>query len=92
MATKNRANIGANGYREINEYTVERIVESSVKIKTLAIKSTQLSRKMSEISKILQTMPVELFELVGSDILELGEQMNDIIGAIGSAHDRKAGF
>jgi hypothetical protein len=92
MATKNRANIGADGYRDINEYTVERIVESSVKIKTLAIKSTQLTRKMAEISKILQTMPAELFEVVGADILELGEQMNDIIGAIGTASDRKAGF
>jgi len=92
MATKNRANIGANGYGAINEYAVQRIVESSVTTKSLATKSIQLSRKMVEISKILQTMPTELFDVIGSDILELGEQMNDIIGAIGTAHDRKAGF
>jgi len=92
MATKNRANIGANGYGEICEYSVQRLVESSVTTKSLATKSLQLSRKMSEISKILQTMPTELFDVVGADILALGEKMNDVIGVIGTAHDRKAGF
>ena len=92
MALKNKASIGANGFDCINQYQVDKIVASNTSLKSLATKSTQLSKKMNEISKILETMPVELFEIVGSDILNLGNQMNDVIGIICVAHDKKAGL
>ena len=93
MAKRNQyVAIGGNGYGDINYYTVDLIANSNVSLKTLATKSTQIARNLNTLSNILSTMPKELFDIVGKDIVLVAEKMNDLNGAIGIAHDQKAGF
>lgn len=92
MATKkNSATVGGNGFGYISEYYVNELVNSSVTAKQLAKKTTQLGRNLNALTAILETMPVEMFNLVGKDILEAAEKINDLNGALGTAADRKAG-
>jgi hypothetical protein len=93
MATRNQyVAIGGNGFTHINDFRVDRIANSNVSTKTLATKSTQIARNLNALSKILETMPTELFDLIGADILNFAEQINNINGEICIAHDKKAGF
>ncbi len=84
--------IGGNGFQDLNYYAADQMVASSLSLKSLATKSTQISRAVNQLTKILQTMPVEMFDLVGADIIAAGEKLNDAAGAIAVAHDKKAGF
>jgi hypothetical protein len=51
----------------------------------------QIGRNLNALTRILENMPEEMFNLVGKDILEAAEKINDLNGAIGTAADRKAG-
>jgi hypothetical protein len=93
MATRNQyVAIGGNGFGDIDYYAVDRLVNSNVSLKTLSTKSTQIARNLNALSNILSTMPKELFEIVGNDILLVAEKINDLNGAICVAHDQKAGI
>ena len=92
MATKkNSATIGGNGFGYISEYYVIELVNSNVTARQLAFKTMQIGRNLNALTRLLETMPVEMFNLVGKDILEAAEKINDLNGAIGTAADRKAG-
>lgn len=92
MAKKYTGAIGGNGFQEINYYAVDQMTASTISQKALATKSTQISRTVNQLTKILQTMPAEMFDAIGADIIAAGEKLNDAAGAIGTAHDKKAGF
>jgi hypothetical protein len=92
MNKKYTGSIGGNGFQEINYYAVDEMVASAISQKSLATKTTQISRTVNQLTKILQTMPAEMFALVGADIIAAGEKLNDAAGAIAIAHDKKAGF
>jgi len=92
MNKKYTGSIGGNGFQEINYYAVDEMVASAISQKSLATKTTQSSRTVNQLTKILQTMPAEMFALVGADIIAAGEKLNDAAGAIAIAHDKKAGF
>jgi hypothetical protein len=66
-------------------------VESSISSKKLALKSMQIGRSLNVLTRILETMPEEMFNLIGKDIVEAAEKINDLAGAVGEAADRKAG-
>lgn len=92
MNKKYLGSIGGNGFQEINYYAVEQIVASKVSLKVLATKSSQISHTVNTLTRILQSMPAELFDMIGADIIAAGEKLNDAAGAIAVAHDKKAGF
>jgi hypothetical protein len=92
MNKKYTGSIGGNGFQEINYYAVEQIVASKVSLKVLATKSSQISHTVNTLTRILQSMPAELFDMIGADIIAAGEKLNDAAGAIAIAHDKKAGF
>jgi hypothetical protein len=92
MNKKYLGSIGGNGFQEINYYAVEQIVASKVSLKVLATKSSQISHTVNTLTRILQSMPAELFDMIGADIIAAGEKLNDAAGAIAIAHDKKAGF
>jgi hypothetical protein len=92
MNKKYTGSIGGNGFQEINYYAVDQMVASTISQKSLASKTTQISRTVNQLTKILQTMPAEMFEMIGADIIAAGEKLNDASGAIAIAHDKKAGF
>lgn len=92
MANKFRGSIGGNGFQDINYYAVDQMAASTITLKTLATKSAQIQRTVNTLTKILQTMPAEMFDLIGADIIAAGEKINDVAGAIAIAHDQKAGF
>jgi hypothetical protein len=88
---KNYATIGGNGFGYISEYYVNELVNSSLTQRQLAFKTMQIGRNLNALTRILETMPEEMFNLVGKDIFEAAEKINDLNGAIGTAADRKAG-
>lgn len=92
MNKKYTQSIGGNGFQEIDYYAVDQMVASTISLKSLATKTNQISRTVNQLTKILQTMPAEMFALVGADIIAAGEKLNDAAGAIAIAHDKKAGF
>jgi hypothetical protein len=92
MTKKYTGAIGGNGFKEINYYAVEQITNSNIPLKALAVKANQMGRTINTLTKILQTMPAELFEIIGADIIQAAEMLNDASGAIAIAHDKKAGF
>lgn len=92
MNKKYTGSIGGNGFQDLNYYAVDQMVASSISLKSLATKTTQISRTVNQLTKILQSMPAEMFDLVGADIIAAGEKLNDAAGAIAVAHDKKAGF
>lgn len=77
MAKKYTGQIGGNGFQEINYYAVDQMVASTISQKALATKSTQISRTVNQLTKILQTMPAEMFDAIGADIIAAGEKLND---------------
>jgi hypothetical protein len=93
MATnKNQVTIGGKGFGYISDYYVNELVNSTISAKKLALKSMQISRSLNTLTRILETMPEEMFNLVGKDIVEAAEKINDLAGAVGVAADRKAGY
>jgi hypothetical protein len=92
MATKkNQVSIGGNGFDYISDYYVNELVNSSISANKLALKSMQIGRSLNVLTRILETMPEEMFNLIGKDIVEAAEKINDLAGAVGTAADRKAG-
>jgi hypothetical protein len=92
MKAQYRGAIGGNGFQVIDHNAVEAMVASTISLKTLATKTTQISRTINTLTKILQTMPAEMFDVIGADIIAAAEKINDAAGAIAIAHDQKAGF
>ena len=90
MKHKNNATIGGNGFQHINDYRVERLANHpQITLKQLAMRTTQISRVLNDLTKVLENMPTEMFELIGKDILEFANHINDLNGEIGMAHDAR---
>lgn len=86
---KNRSTIGGNGFTNLNYYQAEMLEASSVTQKQLAQYADRLGKKVAELNKIVQSMPEEMFAIVGVDLFGIGEDLNNLAGAVGLAHDSR---
>jgi hypothetical protein len=90
MNTKTkRHTINANGFRLNVDLYAEDIVKLPIKKAQLLRANKQLWQGLMKIQQALNTMPEELYALVGEAIAEAGEIISDEAGKIGSAHDKK---
>lgn len=90
MATKTRRHtINANGFRLNVDIAGDQIAQLPIKKAQLLRANKQLWQGLIKIQQALNTMPQELYDLVGEAIAEAGEVISDEAGKIGSAHDRK---
>lgn len=90
MTTKTRRHtINANGFRLDVDIAGDEIAQLSIKKAQLLRANKQLWQGLVKIQQALNTMPEELYALVGEAIAEAGEIISDEAGKIGSAHDKK---
>ena len=84
-----RHTINANGFRLNVDLAGADIAQLPVKKAQLLRANKQLWQGLIKIQQALNSMPQELYDLVGEAIAEAGEIISDEAGKIGSAHDRK---
>ncbi len=84
-----RHTINANGFRINVDFYADEIVQLPVKKAQLLRANKQLWQGIVKIQQALNTMPQELYDLVGEAIAEAGEIISDEAGKIGAAHDKK---
>lgn len=90
MTTKTRRHtINANGFRLNVDIAGDEIAQLPIKKAQLLRANKQLWQGLIKIQQALNTMPEELYALVGEAIAEAGEVISDEAGKIGSAHDKK---
>lgn len=90
MTTKTRRHtINANGFRLNVDIAGDEIAQLPIKKAQLLRANKQLWQGIIKIQQALNTMPQELYDLVGEAIAEAGEVISDEAGKIGSAHDKK---
>jgi hypothetical protein len=83
--------IAGNGCGNI-DYTATALQNCKATTKQLALYSTELQKAVARLQKAIDRMPVSMYEIVGSEIIEAGKVINDVSCASGSAHDRRKGF
>lgn len=90
MTTKTRRHtINANGFRLNVDIAGAEIAQLPIKKAQLLRANKQLWQGLVKIQQALNSMPQELYDLVGEAIAEAGEVISDEAGKIGSAHDKK---
>jgi len=84
-----RHHINGNGYRLNVDLYAEDIVKLPIKKSQLLKANKQLWQGLIKIQQALDSMPDELYTLLGDTIAEAGERISDEAGKIGAAHDKK---
>ena len=88
MTTKTRRHtINANGFRLNVDIAGDEIAQLPIKKAQLLRANKQLWQGLIKIQQALNTMPDELYALLGDTIAEAGEIISDEAGKIGSAYD-----
>jgi hypothetical protein len=82
-----RHTINGNGFRLNVDLFAEDIAQLPIKKAQLLRANKQLWQGLIKIQQALNTMPDELYTLLGDTIAEAGELISDEAGKIGSAYD-----
>lgn len=83
-----RPTIGGDGFTGNVENEGENIIARGVAPKLLKDPHHRLERVVIELNKLVATMPPELFNVIGDDVMRQGEELNNLLGSIGFALDQ----
>lgn len=80
-------NKGLDGFDYVNPVFSDQIKNSKVSTQKLATVHSDIFKGITKLDKTLRAMPVELYEVIGADLLISLAKIQDLAGSVGEAHD-----